>query len=114
VIPQPVPTHEQSGAPLHATVQLPPHFVVWHVCALWHVSVQPPPGHSMTHVAAVQSWVHPPPSPHVIEHDFEPLQVAWQLPPHVSEHVEADSHVYLQPPLEHVSVQPASGGQSQA
>ena|ERR1700690_4025724 len=110
---QPVPTHEQSGAWLHATKQPPAHLVILHVCALWHVSVQLPPVHSIVHVSAVQSSTHAPDGGHVIEHDAEPLHVWWHPPEHDSEHVDADSHVYWQsPPSGQLSVHVVLGGQS--
>jgi hypothetical protein len=48
------PVHEQLGAPLQFTVQLPAvQPVIRQATAAWHVSVQPPPAQSSAMLQAV-------------------------------------------------------------
>ena len=64
------PVHEQVGAPLHVTMQLPPvQLVIVQLTALWHVSLQSPPEQAMVHAPPVQSSMQSPEPGHRIAHD---------------------------------------------
>ena len=59
---QPLPTHPQFAAPLHATVHPPPEqLVILQLCVPWQVSLQSPPGQSIAHEPPVHAWMQSPP-----------------------------------------------------
>jgi hypothetical protein len=83
---QPVPVQEQSGEPLHATVQPPVQFVIWQDVVPWQLTEQSPPVQSRAQDPPVQVCEQSPPG-HVIVHE-PPVHVCEQSPcVHCIEHV---------------------------
>ncbi len=98
-----VPVQEQSGEPLHVTVQSPEQFVILHDVVPWHVTEQSPPVQSRAHEPPVHVWEQSPPG-QVIVHE-PPVQVCEQSPcVHAIEHV-ALVHVCVQSLWAQVDVQ---------
>jgi hypothetical protein len=78
VVVQPIPVQEQSGEPLHATVQPPEQSVILHDVLPWQVTEQSPPVQSRAQDPPVHVCEQSP-SGQVIVHEL-PVQICVQPP----------------------------------